>query len=97
MAIATGRVDAGFDDATYIGYAISQPGGDKLETSGPVVTGPIWGPGEGIGLRLTDTALKAKFDAAIKQASASGAIKALSLKWLKVDVTPLADGGGCGG
>lgn len=97
MAIETGRVDVGFDDATYIGYAISQPGGDKLKLSGPLVAGPIWGPGEGIGLRLNETALKAKFDAAIKQAIATGEIKTLSLKWLKVDVTPVASGVGCGG
>lgn len=97
MAVATGRVSVGFDDATYIGYAISQPGGSKLKASGPLITGPIWGAGEGIGLRLNDTALKAKFDAAIKQAIATGEIKTLSLKWLKVDVTPTGDSAGCGG
>lgn len=41
-----------------------------------------------VGLRKEDTALKAQFDEAIKDALADGVIKELSLKWFKVDVSP---------
>ena len=56
--------------------------------TGPAIGGPIWGPGEGLGVRLTDTDLKAKFDTAIKAALADGTVKTLSEKWFKLDVSP---------
>lgn len=88
LALSTGRIDVGFDDATYLAYALHQRGNGDLIMSGPDVVGQIWGPGEGIGLRKSETKLKLKFDAAIKDAIANGTVKRLSLKWLKVNVTP---------
>ncbi|PLM93187.1 ABC transporter substrate-binding protein, partial [Klebsiella variicola] len=48
----------------------------------------IWGGGEAMGVRLTDTDLKAKLDSAIQAALADGTVKKLSEKWFKSDVTP---------
>jgi octopine/nopaline transport system substrate-binding protein len=49
----------------------------------------VLGRGVAAGMRKEDTALKAKFDEAIKSALADGAIKALSVKWFKgVDISP---------
>ena len=57
--------------------------------AGPIFSGGVFGPGIGIGLRKSDTALKAKFDEAITAAVKDGTVKKLSEKWLKFDVTPL--------
>jgi octopine/nopaline transport system substrate-binding protein len=48
----------------------------------------IWGGGEAMGVRLTDTDLKAKLDSAIQAALADGTVKKLSEKWFKSDDTP---------
>lgn len=85
LDLANGRIDASFDDITY--YTANQ-GKTKVVPAGPVVAGPIWGPGEGLAFRKTDTDLKAKFDSAITAAKADGTIKKLALKWFKTDVTP---------
>ncbi|WP_070106643.1 transporter substrate-binding domain-containing protein [Burkholderia plantarii] len=85
LDLANGRIDASFDDITY--YTANA---DKSHVvpAGPVIAGPVWGPGEGLAFRKTDTDLKAKFDAAITAAKADGTIKKLSMKWFKTDVTP---------
>jgi len=88
LDIVNDRIDAGFDDATYFGYAMKSPGDSTLAFSGPVIGGTVWGPGEGLGLRKNETALAAKFDVAIKAALADGTVKKLSLKWFGVDVSP---------
>jgi octopine/nopaline transport system substrate-binding protein len=86
--IVNDRIDAGFDDATYFGYALKAPGDATLAFSGPVIGGTVWGPGEGLALRKNETALVTKFDVAIKAALADGTVKKLSLKWFGIDVSP---------
>jgi ABC-type amino acid transport substrate-binding protein len=46
------------------------------------------GDGEALGLRKTDTDLKARFDQAIAAALADGTVRTLSEKWFKTDVSP---------
>jgi octopine/nopaline transport system substrate-binding protein len=86
--IINGRIDVGFDDATYFGYALKAPADSTLVFTGPVVGGPIWGAGEGLGLRKNEGPLAAKFSKAIKAALKDGTVKKLSLKWFGVDVSP---------
>ncbi len=88
LDLAAGRIDAGFDDATYFAGALASADNADLATAGPEFAGPVWGEGEGLGLRKADTDLKATFDAAITAAIADGTVKTLSEKWLKIDVTP---------
>jgi octopine/nopaline transport system substrate-binding protein len=88
LDLVAGRIDAAFDDATYFTYAFAKPDNADLAFSGPEFGGLIWGPGEGLGIRKTDTELTAKFDAAIAAALADGTIKKLSMKWFKLDVSP---------
>jgi octopine/nopaline transport system substrate-binding protein len=88
LDLTAGRIDAGFDDATYFGGALASPDNASLGTTGPEIAGPIWGEGEGLGLRQGDPELKALFDDAIAAAIADGTVKKLSEKWLKIDVTP---------
>lgn len=88
LDLAAGRIDVGFDDSTYFQTAFESPENKSLTFAGPSIAGPIWGEGEGIGLRKTDPELKVLFDAAIKSAIADGTVKKLSEKWFKMDVTP---------
>jgi len=41
-----------------------------------------------LGMRKGEPELKAKFDAAIREAAADGTIRKLSEKWSKLDLTP---------
>lgn len=88
LDLASGRIDAGFDDATVFKAAFEAPEYADLQFTGPEIGGPIWGEGEGLGLRKADTDLKAKFDEAITAALADGTVKTLSEKWFKVDIAP---------
>lgn len=87
LDLETGRIDVGFDDAIYFGSAFDAAKG-ALAFTGPQVGGPIWGEGEGLGIRKEDTELRDKFSEAIKSALADGTIRELSLKWFKTDVSP---------
>lgn len=82
------RIDAVFDDITFANTTLSRPENNNLALSGPLMSGPIWGGGEAMGVRLTDPDLKAKLDSAIQAALADGTVKKLSEKWFKSDVTP---------
>jgi octopine/nopaline transport system substrate-binding protein len=88
LDIVDDRIDVGFDDATYFGYALKSPGDSTLVFTGPVIGGTIWGAGEGLGLRKNEGPLAAKFSVAIKAALKDGTVKKLSLKWFGVDVSP---------
>jgi octopine/nopaline transport system substrate-binding protein len=88
LDIINDRIDVGFDDATYFGYAMKSPGDANLAFAGPIIGGTIWGPGEGLGLRKNEGALAAKFNVAIRAALADGTVKKLSMKWFGVNVAP---------
>jgi octopine/nopaline transport system substrate-binding protein len=87
LDLQNGRIDLGFDDAVYFNSAFETAGG-ALAFTGPEIIGPIWGEGEGLGIRKADTDLRDKFSEAIKSALADGTVKNLSMKWFKVDVSP---------
>ena len=88
LDLQSGRIDAIFDDVTFLDSIMSKPENKGLAYTGPQIKGPIWGDGEGLGFRKSDPELKAKFDAALKEAIADGTVKKLSEKWFKVDLTP---------
>ncbi|WP_315924008.1 transporter substrate-binding domain-containing protein [Mesorhizobium sp. SP-1A] len=85
--LQNGRIDLGFDDAVYFNNAFDAAKG-ALVFTGPEIAGPIWGEGEGLGVRKSDTDLRDMFSAAIKSALADGTVKKLSEKWFKTDVSP---------
>jgi octopine/nopaline transport system substrate-binding protein len=88
LDLLAGRIDVAFDDVTFFNSVMDKPENKPLVFTGPVIKGPIWGEGEALGFRQKDTDLKAKFDAALKEAMADGTIKKLSEKWFKADLTP---------
>ena len=57
LDLTAGRIDAAFDDATYFTSAFAKPDNADLAFSGPEFGGLVWGPGEGLGIRKTDTEL----------------------------------------
>jgi len=87
LDLQNGRIDLGFDDAVYLETAFEAANG-ALGFSGPQIAGPIWGVGEGLGVRKADTDLRDLFSAAIKSALDDGTVKTLSMKWFKTDVSP---------
>ncbi|MCE0488698.1 transporter substrate-binding domain-containing protein [Pantoea sp. Mb-10] len=88
LDLQAGRIDAVFDDVTFAQSMLARKENSNLTFSGPQLGGPIWGEGEAMGVRMADSALKAKLDTAIKAALADGTVKKLSEKWFKTDVTP---------
>jgi len=88
LDLLAGRIDVAFDDVTFFNSVMDKPENKPLVFTGPVIRGPIWGEGEALGFRQKDPELKAKFDAALKEAMADGTIKKLSEKWFKADLTP---------
>ncbi len=88
LDLQNGRIDLGFDDAVYFNNAFEAAGG-AIAFTGPEIAGSIWGEGEGLGIRKADTDLRDKLNVAIKSALADGTVKTLSMKWFKVDVSPL--------
>jgi octopine/nopaline transport system substrate-binding protein len=88
LDLAAGRIDAAFAAVTYWNDVISKPEGKDIMIVGPGFSGEVLGRGVAAGLRKEDKELKTKFDDAIKAALADGTIKALSIKWFKVDISP---------
>ncbi|MEJ1975463.1 MAG: transporter substrate-binding domain-containing protein [Acetobacteraceae bacterium] len=86
LDVHAGRADAELGSLSFLRAA--QDKGKDLALSGPLFVGGLLGKGSAIGLRKTDPELKALFDKAIHEAEADGSMKALSIKWFKVDITP---------
>jgi lysine-arginine-ornithine-binding protein len=82
------RIDAGFDSGVYGASLLDKPGNQDLAMTGPQMKGAMLATEVAFGMRKDEPELKAMFDAAIRSAAADGTIKALSMKWSKLDLTP---------
>lgn len=91
LDLQASRVDLVMSSTNYFVSTLSKPGGEQMMLAGPLFVGGPLGAGSGIGLRKTDTDLKALFDKGIRAAKADGSLKALAIKWFKNDVTPDLD------
>lgn len=76
-AVRNGEADAVFADKDYLAPQVKESGG-ALVFAGEEVQ---LGGGVGMGLRQSDTELRAKFDAAIGTMKADGSLNALIEKW----------------
>ncbi|CAA0092868.1 Octopine-binding periplasmic protein [Starkeya nomas] len=85
--LMSGRLDAVVANATVLAAALDKPDMKGAQLAGPIFSGGVFGV-IAVGLRKDDSALKTKFDDAIKAAIADGTVKRLSEKWFKVDVSP---------
>ncbi len=82
------RIDAGFDSGVYGTSLLDKPGNQDLAMTGPLMKGAMLATEVALGMRKDEPELKALFDAAIRSAAADGTIRALSVKWSKLDLTP---------
>jgi octopine/nopaline transport system substrate-binding protein len=88
LDLLAGRVDLTMASMGYLKTAVEKPANSDMVIVGPRFQGGFLGAGSSVGLRKSDTALKAKFDEAIAAAKADGTLKTLSQKWFGFDVTP---------
>ena len=88
LDLKAGRIDATFAAMSYQNDVVAKPDNAEMALAGATFTGGVLGSGVGVGLRKADTELKAAFDAAIKSAIADGTLKAMTIKWFKMDITP---------
>lgn len=82
------RIDAGFDSGVYGTSVLARPGNETIVMAGPLLKGAMLATEVALGMRHGETELKALFDDAIRAAAADGTIRALSVKWSKLDLTP---------
>lgn len=78
-AVRNGEADAVFADKAPLEDIVNESGGALVFVGSDVVIGE----GMGIGVRETDTELKAKFDAAITSMKEDGALNAMISKWFE--------------
>jgi polar amino acid transport system substrate-binding protein len=76
-AVRNGEADAVFADKDFLKPAVDESGGALMFVGEEVQLGG----GVGMGLRQSDTELRAKFDAAIGSMKADGSLNALIVKW----------------
>ncbi|MFV0384751.1 transporter substrate-binding domain-containing protein [Paracoccus sp. (in: a-proteobacteria)] len=76
-AVRNGEADAVFADKDFLAPSVNESNGELVFVSDPVSLGD----GMGIGLRKSDTELKAKFDAAIQSMKDDGTLNAMITKW----------------
>ena len=87
LDLISGRIDAVLCNVTVLAENLAKPEMSSAKAAGAFFSGGEFGV-DGIGLRKDDTALKAKFDAAINGAIKDGTLKKLSMKWFHVDISP---------
>jgi polar amino acid transport system substrate-binding protein len=80
-AVRNGEADAVFADKDYLAPIVAESNGELVWAGEEVQLGG----GVGMGLRESDTELKAKFDAAIQQMKDDGSLNELIRKWFGED------------
>ena len=88
LDLAAGRIDVLVAAHSAFKATMDTPTGKDMIVVGPAFNGGLLGLGVAAGFRKADTALRDKFTAAITSMKADGTIKALSIKWFKIDMTP---------
>lgn len=90
LDLAAGRIDGGLADYFTWKTFLDGKDGETAGFYGPELSGGLWGPGVGVGIRKEDTDLLAALDKAIEDSVSDGTLKALSLKWFGIDISPSA-------
>jgi octopine/nopaline transport system substrate-binding protein len=88
LDLASGRIDAEFNNIVYLNSVVSKPGNEDLTIVGPLFTGGVMATDVCFGVRKGDSDLQAILSKAINEAVADGTLKKLSMKWFKIDVSP---------
>ncbi len=88
--LASGRVEAGFADASALQNFLDRPDGKDFQLVDVKVQStfdPSLGEGIGVGIRQEDTELKAKIDMALCELITDGSIAKASQTWFKQDIS----------
>lgn len=88
LDLAAGRIDGGLADYFTWKTFLDSKDGEAAAFYGPELSGGLWGPGVGIGIRKEDTGLVDVFNKAIRDSTKDGTLKMLSLKWFGIDISP---------
>jgi polar amino acid transport system substrate-binding protein len=83
--LVAGRVDVLLADSIALGDFLKTDQGKDFEKKAMAPDDPIFGEGVGVGLRKEDTALKEKFNAAIKAIREDGTYKKINDKYFDFD------------
>lgn len=86
LDLLAGRLDGGLADFSVWKAFLESKEGGSAHLYGPRISGGLFGPGVGIGLRKGDDVLSRKFDDAIREIQTDGTLRAISLKWFGADL-----------
>lgn len=86
LDLVAGRIDGGLADFSVWKAFLDSKDGASATLYGPRISGGLFGPGVGIGLRKEDGALADTLNAAIKALSSDGTLTRISKTWFGVDV-----------
>lgn len=86
MDLSAGRLDGGLADYSVWKAFLKSKDGASATLYGPRISGGLFGPGIGIGLRKEDQDLADAFNDALKALTNDGSIKQMSLKWFGADL-----------
>jgi octopine/nopaline transport system substrate-binding protein len=88
LDLAAGRIEAALAALSAFKATMETPTGKDMTIVGPAFSGGMLGLGVAAAMRKEDKDLKEAFDAAINSAIADGAVRRLSEKWFKINMTP---------
>ncbi|MBB3236688.1 transporter substrate-binding domain-containing protein [Phyllobacterium endophyticum] len=86
LDLVAGRIDVGLADYSVWKAFLESKDGAMTTLYGPRISGGLFGPGVGIGLRKQDMELVQRFDNAIDSIKVDGTLKEISLKWFGADL-----------
>lgn len=86
LDLLAGRLDGGLADYSVWKAFLDGDGGQVASLYGPRISGGVFGPGVGIGLRQNDSNLKNLFNEAILVMKQDGTLKSVSMKWFGIDM-----------
>lgn len=90
LDLFAGRIDAVLASVPYLLDTLKRADSQSMRLVGPRFKGGVLGQGAAIGLRREDSVLRARIDQALTEAIADGSLRALSIKWLGLDMVPAA-------
>jgi octopine/nopaline transport system substrate-binding protein len=88
LDLVAGRIDGGLADYPVWKAFLESSEGASAMLYGPRISGGLFGPGIGIGLRKDDAELVDTFNKALNAMKRDGTLRELSQKWFGADLAP---------
>jgi octopine/nopaline transport system substrate-binding protein len=86
LDLSVGRIDAGLADYSVWKAFLDTNGQKTVEIYGPRLSGGIFGPGVGIGLRQNSEKLSERLNTALQSIKTDGTLKDISYRWFDADL-----------